>query len=69
MKPVKVTCPQCGSTTSVDMPTDRCLAMFRCSGCGKLIKPKEGSCCVVCDYSTQRCQVSIISIKGKEQRV
>lgn len=54
-----LTCPECQAATAVDIPTDKCLAMYRCSGCGRLIMPKEGSCCVVCDYSKEHCPVSI----------
>lgn len=57
---VAITCPLCSSETTVDMPSDRCLPFAKCSACGKLIKAKPGSCCVVCDYSEDKCPVSVV---------
>ncbi|MCP4326852.1 MAG: hypothetical protein GY791_00215 [Alphaproteobacteria bacterium] len=50
-----VTCPECGHRATEIMPTDCCLYFYDCTGCGKLIKPKPGDCCVFCSYGTRPC--------------
>jgi hypothetical protein len=37
------------------MPTDRCVYFYDCRGCGALLKPKAGECCVYRSYGDQRC--------------
>lgn len=50
-----ITCPHCGYQKQEQMPTDACVYFYSCSSCGKLIKPKEGDCCVFCSYGTVPC--------------
>ena len=54
-------CPECKCIIDIDIPENKCLPFFKCSGCGKTIKAKE-SCCVFCDYSDEKCPVSHINI-------
>ncbi len=37
------------------MPTDSCQWFYDCEGCGKVLKPKQGDCCVYCSYGTIPC--------------
>lgn len=50
-----LTCPACGTRTSMAMPTDACMFFFPCPGCGVTLKPKRGDCCVFCSYADRRC--------------
>jgi hypothetical protein len=52
---VTITCPQCGHQAREQMPTDRCVYFYDCRGCGALLKPKAGDCCVYCSYGDKRC--------------
>jgi alkylmercury lyase len=37
------------------MPTDACQFYYDCSGCGTLLRPKPGDCCVFCSYGSVPC--------------
>jgi len=37
------------------MPTDACQWFYDCRGCGALLRPKTGHCCVYCSYGTVPC--------------
>jgi len=37
------------------MPTDSCRFFYDCKGCGAVLKPKPGDCCVFCSYGDVRC--------------
>ncbi|MHA1114363.1 MAG: GDCCVxC domain-containing (seleno)protein [Alphaproteobacteria bacterium] len=50
-----LTCPHCGVRETLAMPTDACLYFHECAGCGALLKPKTGDCCVFCSYGTVPC--------------
>jgi len=50
-----ITCPACGQRATETMPTDACLFFFECSGCGTLLRPKKGDCCVFCSYGDTPC--------------
>ncbi|MGB7433541.1 MAG: GDCCVxC domain-containing (seleno)protein [Ahrensia sp.] len=50
-----ITCPECGYFKTETMPTDSCQWFYDCEGCGALLKPKEGDCCVYCSYGTVAC--------------
>jgi hypothetical protein len=50
-----ITCPECGHTETKTMPTDSCQWFYDCKGCGALLKPLAGDCCVYCSYGTQPC--------------
>ena len=51
----ELTCPACGYRVVEIMPTDNCLYYYECLGCGALLKPKPGDCCVFCSYGTVPC--------------
>ncbi len=51
----ELTCPECGHVKRERMPTDACQYFYDCAGCGVLLKPKAGDCCVFCSYGTVPC--------------
>jgi Cu/Ag efflux protein CusF len=50
-----LTCPHCGHQTIETMPTDACQFFYDCAGCGELLRPKAGDCCVFCSYGSVPC--------------
>src|SRR5215813_8629727 len=50
-----LTCPHCGHQTIETMPTDTCVAIYDCKGCGATLRPLPGSCCVFCSYGSVPC--------------
>jgi hypothetical protein len=50
-----LTCPECGHRALETMPTDACQYFYDCLGCGTVLKPKAGDCCVYCSYGDQPC--------------
>lgn len=50
-----LTCPECGHRQAEIMPSDACQFFYDCKGCGKLLRPKPGDCCVFCSYGTVKC--------------
>lgn len=50
-----LTCPECGTSKSEVMPEDSCQWFYQCSGCGAVLKPQPGDCCVYCSYGTVPC--------------
>ena len=51
----KIVCPACGHAATETMPTDACQWFYDCKGCGTVLKPKPGDCCVFCSYGTVAC--------------
>lgn len=51
----QITCPECGHQAIEEMPTNACQWFYDCLGCGILLKPKAGDCCVFCSYGTVKC--------------
>ena len=51
----EITCPECGQRRKERMPTDACQFFYECRGCGALLRPKPGDCCVYCSYGSVRC--------------
>jgi hypothetical protein len=51
----QITCPNCGLRRTERMPTDACQFFYECAGCGALLRPKPGDCCVFCSYGSVRC--------------
>lgn len=51
----RITCPECGHAETESMPTDACIYFYDCKGCGALLRPKKGDCCVFCSYGTRKC--------------
>ena len=50
-----ITCPYCGHAETETMPTDACQYFYECRGCGRLLRPKPGDCCVFCSYGSLPC--------------
>jgi hypothetical protein len=50
-----IACPDCGHRQEETMPTDACQYFYDCTGCGVLLKPLKGDCCVFCSYGTVPC--------------
>ena len=51
----EITCPDCGFCTLEIMPTNACQFFYDCKGCGELLRPKPGHCCVFCSYGSVVC--------------
>jgi hypothetical protein len=51
----EITCPLCGHRQTETMPTDACQFFYDCTGCGAVLKPKPGDCCVYCSYGSVPC--------------
>ena len=50
-----LTCPECDHQKTETMPTDACRYFYDCKGCGLLLRPAKGDCCVYCTYGTVPC--------------
>ena len=50
-----LSCPHCGHVERVMMPMDACMYFYECKGCGRILKPERGDCCVFCSYGSVRC--------------
>ncbi|HEV3019233.1 MAG TPA: GDCCVxC domain-containing (seleno)protein [Burkholderiaceae bacterium] len=51
----RLTCPKCGHVSLETMPTDACVFFYDCAGCGAVLRPKQGDCCVFCSYGSVPC--------------
>lgn len=51
----KLTCPHCGREQVEIMPMSACQFFYECTGCGVMLSPKTGDCCVFCSYGTVPC--------------
>jgi len=50
-----ITCPHCQFTAVETMPVDACLYFYECAGCGTLLRPRPGDCCVFCSFGSVKC--------------
>lgn len=50
-----LTCPECGHRSKDTMPTDACQYFYDCKGCGAVLKPLPGDCCVYCSFGDVPC--------------
>ena len=50
-----LTCPHCGHREAETMPTDACQFFYACKGCGALLWPQPGDCCVFCSFQDVPC--------------
>lgn len=50
-----IECPQCKHKAKELMPESACQFYYECKGCGQLLKPKAGDCCVFCSYGDIPC--------------
>jgi hypothetical protein len=51
----RITCPACDFSKLEAMPTDACQYFYRCEGCGEVLRPLPGACCVFCSYADSVC--------------
>lgn len=51
----ELTCPECGHTELLEMPTDSCQWFYECTSCKTLLKPLKGDCCVFCSFGSVPC--------------
>ena len=51
----EITCPECGTKTLEQMPTDACTFFHECKGCLTLLSPNQGDCCVFCSFGSVKC--------------
>lgn len=50
-----ITCPECGHKSTETMPTTACQFFYECVGCGTVLRPLTGDCCVFCSFGTVPC--------------
>src|SRR6266699_374275 len=50
-----LTCPKCGFASAETMSTDACQFFYECMGCGAMLKPNSGDCCVFCSFGSVKC--------------
>ncbi|MFO1186769.1 MAG: GDCCVxC domain-containing (seleno)protein [Alphaproteobacteria bacterium] len=50
-----ITCPACGHRETEVMPKDACQFFYDCRGCGAVLRPQDGDCCVFCSFGTVPC--------------
>jgi len=50
-----LTCPHCGRRDMETMPENACVFFHECPGCGAMLRPKPGDCCVFCSYGDVPC--------------
>jgi hypothetical protein len=50
-----LTCPHCGMRTVEAMPLDACVFFHECRGCGAMLQPSPGDCCVFCSHGDVPC--------------
>ena len=48
-------CPACGHRAAETMPANFCLYVYDCPGCGAILRPKAGDCCVFCSWGDIPC--------------
>ena len=51
----RLTCPDCGGSEVLSMPTDACQWFHQCRFCQALLRPRRGDCCVFCSYADTPC--------------
>jgi hypothetical protein len=50
-----ITCPRCGHAKAETMPTNACIYFYECEGCGAMLRPNPGHCCVFCSFGSVVC--------------
>jgi hypothetical protein len=55
IRQAEITCPHCEHVSLETMPTDSCLYFYECTGCGAVLRPKAGDCCVFCSFGNAPC--------------
>lgn len=60
-----ITCPNCAVTKTEVMQLDACQFFYECTGCGALLRPKPGDCCVFCSYADVPCPP--VQMEGRQR--
>jgi hypothetical protein len=47
-----ITCPHCGHQETEIMPLDACRFFYDCVGCGAVLRPNQGDCCIYCSHGS-----------------
>ena len=55
----EITCPNCGHKKVEQMPTESCQFFYECENCKKVLRPKEGDCCVYGSYGRCKCSEEV----------
>lgn len=50
-----VTCPNCTYVSKEKMPVSVCVRFYECKGCGYIVIPLAGDCCIFCSYGDIKC--------------
>lgn len=62
-----ITCPECGHSETETMPTNNCQFYYECKGCGMLLRPNQGDCCVYCSFGSVPCPpIQAAHLKGDD---
>jgi len=62
-----ITCPLCATRARETMPANACRRFYRCTGCGEMLRPKPGDCCVFCSYADNVCPPTRAERLAEEQ--
>jgi hypothetical protein len=63
-----ITCPECGRSKLEIMPVDACQFFYECRGCGTVLRPKVGDCCVFCSFGSVPCPPIQVERQGGDGR-
>jgi len=50
-----ITCPECGFSKEEPMSIFDLQYFYKCTNCGKTLKPKQGDHCIFCSYGNVKC--------------
>ncbi|PIQ98718.1 MAG: hypothetical protein COV66_15545 [Nitrospinae bacterium CG11_big_fil_rev_8_21_14_0_20_45_15] len=50
-----ITCPFCNHAKTEILPIETCQFFYDCTNCGRVLRPKQGDCCVFCSYGSRPC--------------
>ncbi|HIM81303.1 MAG TPA: hypothetical protein EYM54_14515 [Dehalococcoidia bacterium] len=60
-KDSKLTCPHCGFSEDLEMPTDACQFFHECANCHTVLRPNANDCCVFCSFGDVKCPSQQVS--------
>ena len=61
-----IVCPACGHRESETMREGVYQYFYKCKGCGKVVKPMKGDCCVFCSYGDVPCPATQMHPERRE---
>lgn len=62
-----IACPHCGHQSEEMMSTDACQWLYKCKGCGTVLRPRRGDCCVFCSFGTVKCPPMQLNSHSSDQ--